>query len=213
VYVTHDQVEAMTMADRMVVLDRGRIQQTGAPEELYRSPANVFVAGFVGTPNINFISAQYHDSMLHFGSSAAIAPDRRLCALLERARNEEGECQILAGLRPSQIRLCADLREQGAETGLARIPVLVTGREMLGAEYIVQLRDAEGTRLQALMPSELEVPQIGEQALACFSLDVLHFFHPQTEKRLVTAEASRICGGNEPRAYARDESLLCSITL
>jgi sn-glycerol 3-phosphate transport system ATP-binding protein len=212
VYVTHDQVEAMTMADRMVVLNHGRIQQTGAPEELYRSPANVFVAGFVGTPNINFMPARYHDSMLHFGDSAAIAPDKRLCALLEQARNEEGECRVLAGLRPSQIKLHADLPEQGAEADLARIPVLVTGREMLGAEYIVQLRDAEGTRLQAVVSSSLDVPRIGEQTLACFTLGALHFFHPRTEERLIPAEEPRARAGSEPRAYAREAPALLPYT-
>jgi sn-glycerol 3-phosphate transport system ATP-binding protein len=208
VYVTHDQVEAMTMADRMVVLNRGRIQQTGAPEELYRNPANVFVAGFVGTPNINFISAQYHDSVLYFGNSATLVPGGRLGALLEQARNEDGECPVLAGLRPSQLELCADSPEQGAEAGLARIPVLVTGREMLGAEYIVPLRDAEGARLQAVVPSSLDVPRIGEQVLACFSLDALHFFHPRTEERLLPEEAAGARSGLEPRAYARGGRLL-----
>jgi hypothetical protein len=94
-----------------------------------------------------------------------------------------------------------------------RIPVLVTGRELLGAEYIVQLRDTGGMRLQAVVPSALDVPRIGEQALACFTLDVLHFFHPQTEERLIRAEAARACAGDEPRAYARDDWPLCSLTL
>ena len=55
IYVTHDQVEAMTLADRIVVLNAGRIEQIGTPMELYKSPANVFVAGFIGSPKMNFI--------------------------------------------------------------------------------------------------------------------------------------------------------------
>jgi multiple sugar transport system ATP-binding protein len=66
IYVTHDQVEAMTMADRIVVLNGGRIEQVGSPLELYRNPANLFVAGFIGSPRMNFINgsaAQEHDAI------------------------------------------------------------------------------------------------------------------------------------------------------
>ncbi|RVD52465.1 ABC transporter ATP-binding protein, partial [Mesorhizobium sp. M2D.F.Ca.ET.140.01.1.1] len=58
IYVTHDQVEAMTMADRIVVLNKGRIEQVGSPLELYANPANIFVAGFLGAPRMNFIEAK-----------------------------------------------------------------------------------------------------------------------------------------------------------
>ena len=58
VYVTHDQVEAMTLADRIVVMDKGIVQQVGSPEELYRRPANLFVAGFIGSPKMNFLKGE-----------------------------------------------------------------------------------------------------------------------------------------------------------
>jgi multiple sugar transport system ATP-binding protein len=91
IYVTHDQVEAMTMADRIVVLNGGRIEQVGSPLELYRTPANLFVAGFIGSPRMNFINGA--------------------------AANEHGAATV--GIRPEHIILSPDSGAWKGTVGIA----------------------------------------------------------------------------------------------
>ena len=95
VYVTHDQVEAMTLADRIVVMDKGIVQQVGSPEELYRRPANLFVAGFIGSPKMNFLKGEL--AATGRGEARAAAPTSRWAASRCRAANQ-GE--LVVGVRP-----------------------------------------------------------------------------------------------------------------
>ena len=131
VYVTHDQVEAMTMADRIVVLRDGRIEQAGSPVDLYMRPANRFVAGFLGAPQMNFL-AGHLDS-----NSFVLDGDGTRLALGERfGRLAEGEAATL-GIRPEHIVL--------DDSGPLRIRV--AQKEVLGAETIVHGRLADGAEL------------------------------------------------------------------
>ncbi len=104
VYVTHDQVEAMTLADRVVVMNAGRIEQVGAPGELYHSPATKFVAGFIGSPAMNFVRCELHGkgdglcARLGSGIEFSVPPER-----LERYRPHQGKADLLFGLRPEHI--------------------------------------------------------------------------------------------------------------
>jgi multiple sugar transport system ATP-binding protein len=95
IYVTHDQVEAMTMADRIVVMNKGRIEQQGAPEELYDRPATIFVAGFIGSPSMNFIQGTVRgsDLVLSDGATLALPPSAAV----------EGQAVTL-GIRPEDVR-------------------------------------------------------------------------------------------------------------
>lgn len=94
IYVTHDQVEAMTMADKIVVLRDGRIEQVGAPLELYRNPANRFVAGFIGSPAMNFLDCEVRDGQLHHPAFAApITPQGTI----------DGQTRVTAGIRPEHM--------------------------------------------------------------------------------------------------------------
>ncbi|WP_019614544.1 ABC transporter ATP-binding protein [Psychromonas ossibalaenae] len=99
IYVTHDQVEAMTLADRIVVLNKGNIEQVGTPIELYNSPKNIFVAEFIGTPTINIIPAQYSK-----GGVISIAGQAPIQLKQEHAALSDGE-QLFIGLRPEHLRL------------------------------------------------------------------------------------------------------------
>ena len=101
VYVTHDQVEAMTMADRIVVMHDGVIQQVGTPLELYDHPANLFVAGFIGSPGMNFLPAVVTKQN---GKLAAELADSQLVPLLPDLRVEDGE-RVVVGIRPENIEL------------------------------------------------------------------------------------------------------------
>ena len=91
VYVTHDQVEAMTLADRIVVMDKGVVQQVGTPEELYRRPANLFVAGFIGSPKMNFLGGRLADGEVRLAGGASLAVG-------SAPANAGGE--IVVGVRP-----------------------------------------------------------------------------------------------------------------
>ena len=116
IYVTHDQVEAMTMADRIVVLDQGRIMQVGAPLDLYERPANRFVAAFIGSPAMNFLPglARSSDSAMtvELAGSDAIA-------LPPRATGFAGEKQVEIGIRPEHVRLSS--RETAALRGTTTV--------------------------------------------------------------------------------------------
>ena len=101
VYVTHDQIEAMTMADRIVVMQGGRVEQTGAPLDLYDRPNNLFVAGFIGSPAMNFLDATIRRQN---GSAAAQAHDGTLLPLPAGAAGEDGQA-IVYGVRPEHLEL------------------------------------------------------------------------------------------------------------
>jgi multiple sugar transport system ATP-binding protein len=100
VYVTHDQVEAMTMADRIVVMHDGVVQQVGPPLELYDHPANLFVAGFIGSPGMNFLPATFSRE----GGAHAVLADGQKLRLVDRLPLKDGE-SITIGLRPEHIKL------------------------------------------------------------------------------------------------------------
>ncbi len=126
-YVTHDQVEAMTLADRLVVLDRGRISQVGTPLEIYERPANVFTAGFIGSPRINLLDAQ---AVGRDGDAATI----ELPGGMRFSRRDGGKLQagtrVTVGLRPEHVRLA------GGE-GAIPLPIVVEAVEALGHSTFV----------------------------------------------------------------------------
>ena len=115
IYVTHDQIEAMTLADRIVVLRESRIQQIGSPGEIYRRPANLFVAGFVGSPQMNFVKGQHRGERAGAGlrrrraiifrsrltiSRAVPNPDRTSCSASGRSTRDRQAGTSAAGLWP-----------------------------------------------------------------------------------------------------------------
>jgi multiple sugar transport system ATP-binding protein len=117
VYVTHDQVEAMTLADRVVVMNRGRIEQIGTPNDLYHNPATRFVAGFIGSPAMNFIPCRLEElaGHLHIRLTDRIAfplPAKRAARYQGVEQNEK----LLLGLRPEHVAEAKTNQEPGAET-------------------------------------------------------------------------------------------------
>ncbi|KNY30863.1 sn-glycerol-3-phosphate ABC transporter ATP-binding protein UgpC [Agrobacterium genomosp. 3 str. CIP 111-78] len=130
IYVTHDQVEAMTMADRIVVMQGGIIEQVGSPLELYDRPANLFVAGFIGSPAMNFINGRSTDTgfVMHDGTHIALP------APFERPSGE-----VLLGIRPESLALCAPGDPAAVQTSI--VSVEPTGAEshatlILGGEEV-----------------------------------------------------------------------------
>jgi multiple sugar transport system ATP-binding protein len=121
VYVTHDQVEAMTLGQRVAVIEEGRVQQVAHPQELYRRPANVFVATFIGSPSMNVAQASVHDGTLRFGQFSLPVPSRLLPLMGDRT-------SVIAGLRPEAFSADGDIG------GHASVDVQVAAIENLGTE-------------------------------------------------------------------------------
>jgi multiple sugar transport system ATP-binding protein len=127
IYVTHDQIEAMTLGDSIVVMRDGVIQQQGTPEDLYKRPANLFVAGFIGTPPMNLLHAEIEerDGRLHVygqGFSIPLPPSRRIAPSIRR---------VELGIRPSSIRLGE------APAGMAPLSLDVLVTEYIGAHSLL----------------------------------------------------------------------------
>ena len=125
IYVTHDQVEAMTMGSRICIMDRGKVVQIGAPLEVYRRPANTFVAGFLGNPPMNLVPTHVESGQLALGAA-------RLAMPAELAAAARGARDVVLGIRPEDLSLAAP--------GPGGFTAEVTAVEPLGAETIATLR-------------------------------------------------------------------------
>jgi multiple sugar transport system ATP-binding protein len=176
IYVTHDQVEAMTMGDRIAVLNFGELQQFDTPSNLYNRPANMFVAGFIGSPSMNFfrMRATHTDGIVELKSEQLSIPVNGRNA---RALRDANVSNVIVGLRPEHI---LDARSGGAPSGVTIVPATVDVVETLGNEYFVYLNVGAGEPVVARLPSDLEL-QVGDEIEAVISPDMLHFFDPETE--------------------------------
>ena len=172
IYVTHDQVEAMTMADRIAVLNKGTLQQYGTPEELYNKPANVFVAGFIGAPPMNFFEAsvtQQDGGIILESSGMKIKlPDY----MAEALRKAGPPSEVIVGIRPEDIKI-----GEGPYRGV----VYVT--EPLGRDVLVHLKVGDDI-IRAFAPPGTS-HDIGATLQFDINHDKLHIFDKATEKAIV----------------------------
>ena len=174
VYVTHDQVEAMTMGDRIAVMKDGLLQQVGTPEELYLHPANLFVAGFIGSPAMNFVTVKTAGGEVMMGNSKLSLggePARVVAA-------QSPGADLTIGFRPEHLALA-----NGASDAF-RFPAVVDVVEYLGNEELIHAR-AEGNDIVALLPSDRKV-KAGDNVELAVPLDRLFVFDPESEKALVS---------------------------
>ena len=171
IYVTHDQTEAMTMGDRVVVLDEGVVQQVAGPAELYRRPANVFVARFIGAPTMNLLPGIWRDSALHVAGRQVQQDGERVIEC------DDGD--VLLGARPEHVRIVASAAPDAVITGRV---VLV---EHLGKEAQVHLdvddevNAADGGSFVATV-DPADAPHQGSTVGVGLDLDMTHFFDPQS---------------------------------
>ncbi|MEW6733025.1 MAG: sn-glycerol-3-phosphate ABC transporter ATP-binding protein UgpC [Acidobacteriota bacterium] len=188
IYVTHDQVEAMTMGDKIVVVKDGEIQQVAPPLELYRNPINKFVAGFIGSPAMNFLSCEVTTELtglqLDEGSFRIKLAAERIRPLVEKGFRGR---RLIFGIRPEDI---ADLRTVAnplpGSTFEARIEII----EMMGNESFVQLSTPRH-ELTARLPAELPL-QAGERREFVLDLAKVHLFDPDDEKSLLYVQHTEV---------------------
>jgi multiple sugar transport system ATP-binding protein len=160
IYVTHDQVEAMTMGHRITVMKDGRIQQVGTPREVYEHPANAFVAQFIGTPPMNIASATVAAGRVQTSSFAVSLPEKF------RARTRDGQ-QVLLGFRPEHVRDAASTRGEAVR---ANIDVV----EPIGHESIVYATAGE-ERIVAIFPPD-STAHAGDSVELRLDADAMHVF-------------------------------------
>jgi multiple sugar transport system ATP-binding protein len=177
IYVTHDQLEAMTMGDRIVVMKEGLIQQVGAPLEIYDNPNNVFVAGFLGTPPMNFMDAIIKDDNGHLyvdgGSFKVNVPDGKFKNVRQYLNK-----QVVFGIRPEAVLEANN--EPGAENVFT---ATVDVSELLGAEIYLYMSVGNHSFI-AKVDSHTKAED-GQQHTVVFNPQQIHIFDKETEKAIV----------------------------
>ena len=167
IYVTHDQTEAMTLADRIVVMKDGYVQQIGTPYELYFNPANVFVAGFIGEPPMNFIRGTVKNGAISFGDTAL-----DLSLKYKDIGRYEGK-EIVFGFRPEAIRL-------DAQPGAYQLTCKVELTEMLGDNANVYMNIGEHRVILKTAPDA--IPAMDSTYRFVVPVDRVYLFDAETEK-------------------------------
>jgi ABC-type sugar transport system ATPase subunit len=170
IYVTHDQVEAMTMADKIVVLKGGRVEQIGAPLELYNEPRNKFVAGFIGSPRMNFLSVRV-TAVDQDGVRVATNANPQRAAATIPVRGEPGHVEqtVTLGIRPEHIHL---RRSEPDELTLSATIELL---EQLGSTSFLYCVMPSGEKLTVQLAGQVD-KRAGEQVEVCFPTNDAHLF-------------------------------------
>ena len=184
VYVTHDQTEAMTLGDRIVIMKDGFIQQVGTPEEVFDRPANLFVAEFIGAPKMNIMKTQLVEEngkyyVTPYGSKIEVDGENG-----ERLRKAGyGSREVLLGVRPEHIDL--------AEAGENAINGTMLVNEMMGSELHLHVRVEDNTKMIVRTPTvnlsleEKKQLRKNHEVHLSFPGKVMYFFDPETEKNLL----------------------------
>ena len=172
VFVTHDQVEAMTLGDRVVIMRDGRVQQVGSPLTVYSKPANKFVAGFIGAPAMNFIDVTLRSEG---GTITVEAPGLNLTVTASDARalTAQDNRRVTMGVRPEHLILKDGAPGPGFD---ARVEVV----EQLGSEILLETKVGDNRVTVARVPAETAV-SAGDQVRLSAQQGRLHFFDPESE--------------------------------
>ncbi len=179
VYVTHDQVEAMTMGDRIVVMNDGTVQQIGTPLELYNRPANMFVAGFIGSPPMNMITG----TIISKGNELFFTDTKNIEIAIPRKRYEPLsnfiDKQVVLGIRPEDFMIN---NTQTLQNGVS-ITTIVDVVEPMGSEMNLYLKSGAITITVKLKLNE--EPPVGKAYIVDVDTEKLHFFNPVTEQAII----------------------------
>ncbi len=167
IYVTHDQVEAMTLADRIVVMNNGRVEQFGSPRELYERPANTFVATFIGSPRMALLNVERSGDSLGLAGSGSLTLGRLPAG---------GERELVMGVRPDALTVSTDASEEGFKGSVVYTEYLGDNTFVyvrLGDGTLVSVRAADAVALKPDTPVTVQVAQ-----------DAIHYFSRSTRERL-----------------------------
>ncbi len=205
VYVTHDQTEAMTLGDRVVVLRGGKVQQIGSPQFLYDNPANLFVAGFIGSPSMNFLPGTLENGQLSTGLGEVALSDR----IRQLAEKADAPREVIAGIRPEHFEDARVLDERtlgGGSTFTATVDVLESMGSDKYAYFTVEGEAATSAELEELAADagSADVPASGSQLVTrlsaasgakegsevdvWFDADKIQLFDPSSGRNLTYAE-------------------------
>jgi multiple sugar transport system ATP-binding protein len=176
IYVTHDQVEAMTMATRIAVINKGKLQQIDTPQKLYDFPANLFVAGFIGSPAMNFFPGKLRKDggklVVDTGDFVVPIPDKKSGPYTAHA-----DKNVIFGIRPENIH---DVDFVPPNIDVEKVNIKVDVTELMGNEIFLHLVSGKNTFVARVDPrSKLRV---GQQADVMFDMDNFHIFDAETEE-------------------------------
>lgn len=175
IHVTHDQLEAMTMADRVVVMHQGSVKQIGTPDEIYDHPADTFVAGFVGTPPINFFKCSLDEKggeiLLDAGDFHIKLPSKLAKIVVKHATSSE----VVAGIRPEDVKIMNG-------KGKNLIPTKVEIVEPVGSDNFIHFAIGKGI-IVAKTPPDVKM-EVGNRVKITFDLNRIHIFDGKTEKAI-----------------------------
>jgi multiple sugar transport system ATP-binding protein len=174
IYVTHDQVEAMTMGSRICIINQGRLVQIGRPMDVYRSPANTFVAGFLGSPPMNLLPARLEpDASIRIGGQSIAVPEKWVHGLNDRQGG------IIFGIRPEDLFL-ADHAPPATTAG--RFDASVEAVEALGAETIFIFKISGLEKTVFMKADRFAAARRGDRISVVADLDAVRLFDPQTTR-------------------------------
>lgn len=178
IYVTHDQIEAMTMAQKIVLMQNGRIEQVATPRKIYERPANAFVGGFIGSPKMNFVSARIEKvNDVHF-----LYVDDAATPLPKDWKLPEKDLSVILGFRPQETRLQND---EFADLHVLKIPMIVRSLQPLGHDVLIDLSSKDDTWTSVAQTSWKENSvSMGSEVLVNINFNELHFFDAQSKKRI-----------------------------
>lgn len=187
IYVTHDQTEAMTLGTKIVVMKDGLIQQVGAPQSIYDNPVNLFVAGFLGSPSMNFFRCTVKAE--ENNRTALLLDDAKTVkkVYLDGTRGKQiadryNGRHVILGIRPEDIYEFDEAKKLGIENDSVDVDEPVVNREMLGAEVILYF-DEQGKTLAVRLSPENQT-QVGEKVSLYFDMEKAHVFDPETEENI-----------------------------
>ncbi len=183
IYVTHDQTEAMTMASRIVVMKDGFVQQVDSPQNLYDYPANLFVAGFIGSPQMNFFTVtlvrEGNEVLAKFGDNSIVIPQSKLAKFVDESYIGK---EVYMGIRPENIHD----EEEYIATSNAVIDCSVEVTELMGSETYLYLSTSGKDENIIARVNPRTTSRAGQQIKVAFDVNHLHFFDKDTEATLLT---------------------------
>lgn len=171
-YVTHDQLEAMTMADKIVLFNNKKIQQVGTPTEMYNKPANLFVANFIGSPSMNFINIVKRDKgyqIKELSQKVSLSP-----TTLKKISKFDN---VVMGIRPEKV-IITESKPKGDS-----IKVIVVTSELLGKETVINVEYSAKKKIQVLLPKQVKY-NIGDELYVKFDEKDIHLFDAESTNRI-----------------------------